>query len=403
MITKAQVRSIANAEAAAIVATLPASSTVALVKNDITNGTFVNGTGWATSGGTATYANNIATFSGAGDIRQNLRVFTSDDVKMVITCEVKYTTVGRGIRHFMASPNDSNSAVGTVGVWTAISHTVTVVPSMVGQTQILMLNCENGTQYRNVKLFYNADVDTLYKEVRAYTDTEIARTKFFVPGFEGKKLVTIGDSITAQTSWQPTVAACTGMIFNQVENTFGANGNRPTGVGGSTIIPRVTGTTGQLAGDSIYMRADAVKLYNPDVIILMGGQNDGLDVAQPTYDISVPAYTGGEFASGNPSLPSFVEAYKGTLKKLTEQNPLAKIYAMTTMYNYTSEISHTELMKHITRRNLIRDLCDLYAVKFIDNLVGNGTHWYNNLTFNPAVHPSAAGGIRLGEFVARNL
>jgi lysophospholipase L1-like esterase len=399
-----QIRNIARAEASALIATLPASSTTPLVKNEVTNPNFTNGTGWAASGGTATYVGGVATFSGTGDIRQSLRAFTADDTKMVITCEVKSPTTAKGVRHFMTfGNNDFFSTVGVVGVWTTVTYTVNVVSGMVGQTQILMLQCENGTQYRNIKLFYNNDVDTLYKDVKAYTDAEVLRTKFFRPGFEGKKLVTLGDSITAQTSWQPTVATCTGMVFNQIENTFGTNGNAPTGMGSSTIIPQVEATTGRQAGNSIYMRADAVKFYNPDVIILMGGQNDGLDVAYPTYDISVAAWTGGEFPIGSASLPSFVAAYKGTLKKLTEQNPLAKIYAMTTMYNYTSEISHSELLKYITRRNLIRDLCDLYGVTFIDNLVGTGMHWYNNATFSPAVHPSAAGGVRLGELVARRL
>lgn len=223
-----------------------------------------------------------------------------------------------------------------------------------------------------------------------------------VSGFAGKKLVCLGDSITQQAQWQPRLVELTGMIWSSAENSPGTGGNKPMGVGGSTIVPFVdSGSVGTSAGNSIYMRADDVNNYSPDVIILLGGQNDGL-AATPddNYDISVAAYTGGELPVGDPGLPSFIAAYKGILKKLTEQNPTAEIYCMAQFM--VGSPSTSQKLEYRRRRNIIRDLADLYSVRFID-LLNVGFNEYSNPTYLSGAHPTATGGVRMAEYIAKHL
>lgn len=208
----------------------------------------------------------------------------------------------------------------------------------------------------------------------------------------GKRLVTIGDSITSQATWQPTICALKGCTH--VKNM---------GVGGSRIIPVVKDETGKHSGESIYIRADDVDLYTPDIIILMGGQNDGVVTYNETYDLSDNAYTGDELPDGDEDMPSFVAAYKGTLLKLVSQNPTARVYACGVLYNYTTPLTYTQLTYYKNARDAMKAMCDMYAVTFIDTMVGSNMSPWNNDTYNPAVHPTAAGGIRLGQYIASKL
>ncbi len=375
--------------------------------NHLYNPHFLNDhIGW-TFNATATVNKGIITITQAGDIRQTVASFTTNDHKVLVSVEYFSPSGGETFRLFISdSPTNSFfSNPASIG-WSTLFIELDIESDMLGGTVILMLSGNVGTKIRNPKMLLNGDVDALHKITDAHVSNLIEATKFVRARLDGKHLVTLGDSITAQMQWQPTLVAASGMTFSNDETFPGTGGYKPMGMGSSQIIPAVfVGEYGRSAGDSIYMRADDVKFYNPDVIILMGGQNDGLTAvgSYPIYDIWEPAYTGGELPAGDPGLPSFVAAYKGILKKLTEQNPQAIIYTMTTMYNYTTQISDEELQQYITRRNLIKELSDMYSVSFIDNLTMNGMHWYNNDIFNPAVHPTLSGGIRLGELIARKL
>jgi len=189
---------------------------------------------------------------------------------------------------------------------------------------------------------------------------------------KGKRLVCIGDSITSQGTWQPTVAALTGLLFPVTYN--GGVNNVPMGVGGSRITPIVKDDTGMRSGESIYMRADSVDLYTPDVIILMGGQNDGVANSSPTYDLSEDAYTGGELPENDPGMPSFVAAYKGTLLKLVSQNPLARVYACGVLYNYEGELTYTAYVAYKNCREAMKAM----DKAFLEN-VNRGTKWRSRL------------------------
>jgi lysophospholipase L1-like esterase len=217
------------------------------------------------------------------------------------------------------------------------------------------------------------------------------------------KLVTIGDSITGQKTWQPTIVTLRQLIWSSDETYPGTNGNPAMGIGGSCIIPAVTDSDGRRTGQSIYIRADSVDLYEPDIIILMGGQNDGVVTNTDSYDLSEEAYTGVELPLGDPGMPSFVAAYKGTLLKLVAQNPLARVYACGVLYNYTTPLNYVALQRYKALRNAMKEMCDMYAVTYIDTTVGSNMNPWNNDVFNPAVHPGVSGGIRLGQYIAKCL
>lgn len=220
---------------------------------------------------------------------------------------------------------------------------------------------------------------------------------------KGLKLVTLGDSITGQKTWQPTIVTLRQLVWSSEETAPGVGGNPAMGVGGSCIVPAVTASTGRNSGESIYMRADSVDLYEPDIIILMGGQNDGVVTNTDTYDLSEDAYTGDELPLGDENMPSFVAAYKGTLLKLVSQNPLARVYACGVLYNYTTPLTHVALQRYKALRNAMKEMCDMYAVTYIDTTVGSNMNTWNNDVFNPAVHPGVSGGIRLGQYIAKCL
>jgi hypothetical protein len=215
----------------------------------------------------------------------------------------------------------------------------------------------------------------------------------------GMKLVTLGDSITAQKKWQPELVRRIGLIWSSSETAPGGDGVAAMGVGGSTVTPYITGLSGQQAGDSIYHRADDVSDLNPDVIILLGGQNDS--VQSMGGDISIgsasdAAYTGSEVTS-NP--PSFCAAYKGTLEKLITQNQLALIVAVTPLWS--GDQNYTTKSAKVTA---IHECCALYGVMVVDLFKDLNVNSINQASLHlDTVHPGDLLGVRMGGLISSRL
>lgn len=219
----------------------------------------------------------------------------------------------------------------------------------------------------------------------------------FMP-YAGLKLATLGDSITRGLTWQQPLADLTGMIFN---SDWVTDATKPLGIGGSRITPAIaTGVTGQEATQSIYYRADYVSGYSPDVIILFGGQNDSRLTG---YTLTDAPYTGGELVAGDPAMPSFVSAYKGTLVKLLSQNPYAKVVAMTPMYNGSVISAYTSSIwaSYKLRNDTIKAICEMYSVQFVDLMGLVGITPYNAalLYGDASIHPNALGGVRMARLI----
>lgn len=205
----------------------------------------------------------------------------------------------------------------------------------------------------------------------------------------GRKLVTIGDSITFQDMWQPTLAAALGLSYSSTETTNGTGGHKAMGVGSTTIKPISDLPPG--AGQSIYTRCDDVDFYSPDIIIMTGGENDSTTTNVGTvYDTT---YTGGELLAADGGMPSFCASWKGCLNKLRTQNPNALIFTMSNMFAAWDMAQAT--FDRIANRHVA---CEQMAKMF-------GAEHLNNLDAGimPTPHPTVAEGVIWGKWIARKI
>lgn len=206
------------------------------------------------------------------------------------------------------------------------------------------------------------------------------------------KMVSFGDSITAQNLWQPTIAANhPELAYNSYESITGVGSYPKTGVGGSRIVPLINNSnTGQTVNNSIYERADFVKNYYPSLILLLGGVNDLVTGGASVGSLSDPVYTGAAVTS-NP--PSFYSAYKGVLKKLTEQNSKARIICLTPFYTTAGNIQFYV--------NAVKDCANLYGLQCLDLFANVPINSSNHLTYlSDGVHPNATGGQLIGNYIS---
>ncbi|WPU91785.1 SGNH/GDSL hydrolase family protein [Mucilaginibacter sabulilitoris] len=250
-------------------------------------------------------------------------------------------------------------------------------------------------------------------KVKAVTDADLVNyaLKTYVQGFMkyyGMKLVTIGDSITNNSVYQPILVGLTGMVWSITETQAGTGGHARMGLGGSTIVPKVVSdgaggyVTGQGPGMSIYVRSLDAHYYNPDVILIMGGQNDGRTGLGTIDD---PEYTGGELASTDPSLPTFASAYKGLLKQLITANPTTKIIGITPYYTGTSDYTSSIYTEFKNRNDLIKSIFQHYSIECIDQISDLGFHPLNNTTNTvDGIHPTTpAGATKMAKLYATRL
>ena len=95
--------------------------------------------------------------------------------------------------------------------------------------------------------------------------------------FYDKKVIWAGDSITVQGRFRDYISSIFKGLITGAEVSYtgiGGTGNKPTAVGGSTLIPFVTGSTGMTAGQSLFQRSKDFVHYNPEIIIIYMGAND---------------------------------------------------------------------------------------------------------------------------------
>tara|TARA_R110002012_G_scaffold190633_1_gene358195 strand:- start:3549 stop:5756 length:2208 start_codon:yes stop_codon:yes gene_type:complete len=226
-------------------------------------------------------------------------------------------------------------------------------------------------------------------------------TKYLSP-YYNEKFVAIGDSIIQQLSYVPLVAAGIGASFNRNDILIGSSANSiPMGVGGSTIKPVITGASGQNAGQSIYFRADYIKDFNPGVILLEGGQNDGRDAS---YNIWDAIYTGGEVSNTDPNPPSFVASMKGYLYKAITQNKNAKIAFISPMYTGSTPLTQSVYESYQLRNDTMRSVCQIMGVQFIDLLNNSGLNPFNNdILLKDGTHPTGKGGEIIAKYIISQL
>ncbi|PZP45043.1 MAG: hypothetical protein DI598_13860 [Pseudopedobacter saltans] len=224
--------------------------------------------------------------------------------------------------------------------------------------------------------------------------------------YAGKKLVFLGDSITAAGNIQPLLVKYTGLEWSQEENVNGLNGYSPMGVGGATIVPKDT--------NSIHYRAFDVQHYNPDVIIVFGGQND---VGVRGWDINDAPYTDRVV---NASV-SFISAYKGIIQTLMQTCPNAKIVLVTIMHMYgkVPSASYPTYQDLINAENYGRlptaeatlAIGDFFSLPVVNLWFDSGVNWYNAVYYygdviaglDFQVHPTLPGAQRIVETILKKL
>ncbi len=280
--------------------------------------------------------------------------------------------------------------------------------------------------------------------------------------YAGRKLVTLGDSFTYNLGnrgkyWQQWLAEWLGVTWSLEETHFGLDGHAAMGCSGSWIMPN------DLISMSI--RCMDVVHYNPDIIILYGGENDQFGAYKwgtiddepflPSQVIDLSAdsdirtlsaallHTADTVAT--PHLPrtllyiheatgkrfyyltdesawektaswtlarnciSFYAAYKGVVQRLCTDNPNAAIYCLSLM-----QCDHTRYDGPLTLEGLdnlrktksraIKEIAEFYGVQFIDLWNNSGINNFNApMLYSDWLHPNANGYRKLAECIYRTL
>lgn len=238
---------------------------------------------------------------------------------------------------------------------------------------------------------------TAINSVIADFDLAEARRKW-----KDRKLVVFGDSIWTQNTIQPELVRLLSCEYNHTETTTGTGGHKPTAVAGSTILP-LSDFPG-VGDNSLYIRADDVDFYSPELILICGGTNDNALTgwaASPPYTLTDEVWTGGSSTYLPYTGPSYVSSMKGMLKKLIEQNPTAKIIFMGRYEYETTKSSETNMEKLIARSTTDKYVCQWAGVEYIDALnMGFGA--YNITTYMSSLaHPNTEGGVLMAHEFAR--
>lgn len=275
-----------------------------------------------------------------------------------------------------------------------------------------------------------------------YVD-KIAYSVLFSKKMDGRKLVTIGDSLTQSCAWQPRLMRYSGMrwSFNECYSGVGyVNINtgtyttenkssdpdyraaRPTALYGTPLRPT--------SENSIYIRSLDVKFYNPEIIFIYGGENDpignwvtsGNPGTTPEEIVANETPYLGRSVNNNISA---IAAYKGIIENLIADCPNVIIYIVNSMPVYC-EIGKTvggtvrfpdmaavrqwEKTNRYSRVEYMREIAKYYSLPLVDlwNKAGindvNASQWYGATGDDATqVHPDAPGYLRMADVMLQCL
>lgn len=438
--------------------------------NLITNGNFVNTNGWTLPSGSAVL-NNYFTISGTTSLTNKFlyttSLFTSNASRRYAICfQLKTGNIGTGYK-FQLFINNGAGAYSTeqINVTPASNSTTNYViilnanASMpTGTNQRLYFDFDgtygvgSGLAYdislTNLEVLdlgydgnnlYNTLVSDLNKYYLAFgyfegtyklqktkkadfaTTASSSDSSLKITGittlkpFFGKKLVTIGDSNTANNVYQPFVANFTGLVYDVVETQSGKNGHYPMGLGGTNLGPLTNAS-----GVSIYTRSKDAIYYSPNVIIIYCSGNDGV----LTGSISDDPYLGNEVALGGSFPCSTYAAYKGMIENLMSSLPSCLIVICGILvdridvnndYNMTAILNWQNTYR-LPWYTLAKDVANYYNLPFVDAWHDSGInsrnatpYFYNPNNFGSPtglvrnVHFNQLGGERLANCICQKV
>lgn len=292
----------------------------------------------------------------------------------------------------------------------------------------------NGYGIKYVKVFKYPEK---YKDYVLFVSQSLSQLAADVnKTWKGKKLVTIGDSLTANTGWQQIVADTLGLVWSYQET---CNGEGYVNINDGTYTkedksgdssyrrayPMAMGgtTTRPVSINSIYMRMWDAKYYNPDIIIIYAGENDPIEDSNPWGDSNLSAKELVEsttpYKEKKISLSvNAMAAYKGMVEILSTLCPKAKIYLLTCMrvrcdvgkvatagkfegkarFETLSDVIAYDKLDRFKRQEYVKAIGEYYGVPVIDLMNDCGaTHfnqnfWYDETAYDGTqVHPNMFG------------
>ncbi len=241
----------------------------------------------------------------------------------------------------------------------------------------------------------------------------------------GKKLVTIGDSLTECCEWQPWLVEWLGFEWSSSETVYGTGGHAAMAVGGTWVKPNYD--------NSIYIRSLDAKYYSPDVIFIYVASNDPISYWSSSigdgrsYDEIVAdeeVYRGTEVDRS----VSTLSAYMGMVENLMDDCPEARIYLIGIMplrceigMNPTDEyasmypsprfadmdaVIEFEMSERYPKHELVRAVAKKYSLPFISlwEMSGitdeNAYLYYGDVAGDcTQVHPNSEGNKRIAECI----
>lgn len=241
----------------------------------------------------------------------------------------------------------------------------------------------------------------------------------------GKKVVTIGDSLTACCEWQPYLVSWFKINWSFEETKDGKNKYSPMAVGGTWVKP--------IAENSVYMRSFDAKYYSPDIILIYVASNDTFEnwISKDNQGVTPQEIVEYESVYREKKVDSNVStlsAYKGMIENLMEDCSNAQIYLITPMriliipgMNPTEEFADRypsprfvtmddaleyEMTERYPKLELIKEIGRKYNLPVIDlwNMSGitneNAHEWYGKVAGDcTQVHPNSAGNRRIAECI----